>query len=142
MSTDNQPQEVYLRIPMVPNMELTATQTAHHVAEFMQFEPEKIDEIKIALIESIINAFEHSRSPERYVHIWFHMRPEELEVIIQDYGQGFDTTSAGGPIRPLQKRGYGLRLIEGLMDRVEIYSGTNGTKVVMVKKRGSDTPDR
>lgn len=133
--SDKPENEVYLQIPMLPNMELAATETAHRVAEFMQFEPDKIDEIKIALIEGIINAFEHSRSTDKTVYIKFVMRDDELEVTIQDFGLGFDIGNLGKPISPLQKRGYGLRLMEGMMDRVDVYPSVNGTKVVMAKKR-------
>lgn len=130
--------EVFLQIPMLPNMELAATEMAHRVAEFMQFEPNKIDEIKIALIEGIINAFEHSRSTDKTVYIKFRMADDELEVTIQDYGAGFDPAKIKKNIELKQKRGYGLRLIEGLMDRVEIIPGSNGTKVIMSKKRHSE----
>ncbi|MBX7223577.1 MAG: ATP-binding protein [Blastocatellia bacterium] len=129
--------EVFLQIPMLPNMELAATETAHRVAEFMQFDPDKIDEIKIAMIEGIINAFEHSQSKDKTVYIKFLMRGDELEVTIQDFGHGFDLDSAKKEPEQLRKRGHGLNLMEGLMDRVDIYATPNGTKVIMVKRRHS-----
>ena len=38
-------------------------------------------------------------------------------------------------IKSTNKRGWGLKIIEGLMDEVEIDSGRNGTTVVMRKRR-------
>ncbi len=33
----------------------------------------------------------------------------------------------------MQKRGHGLRIIQGLMDTVDIQSDSHGTRVVMTK---------
>ena len=63
--------EVELIIPMLPDMEITATQTACSVAQYMKFDPDRIDEVKMALIEAIINAFEHSKSQDGKVRIKF-----------------------------------------------------------------------
>ncbi|HNB71359.1 MAG TPA: ATP-binding protein [Acidobacteriota bacterium] len=134
---DKPENEVFLQIPMLPNMELAATETAHRIAEFMQFDPNKIDEIKISLIEGILNAFEHSQSKDKMVYIKFLMRDDELEVTIQDYGIGFSISNVNTKIEPLQYRGYGLTLISNLMDRVDVTSGPDGTKVVMSKRRHS-----
>jgi anti-sigma regulatory factor (Ser/Thr protein kinase) len=35
----------------------------------------------------------------------------------------------------VRKRGWGLKIIRGLMDEVEIQSGADGTTVVMSKMR-------
>ncbi|MBM3266497.1 MAG: ATP-binding protein [Candidatus Sericytochromatia bacterium] len=128
------PREINLTIPMIPNMEIAATQTAEAVAQFMEFDSEEIDAVKIALIEACINAFEHSRSSEGKVYIKFVMNPGDLKVVIQDFGQGFDpdnmTKSPGW-------RGNGVKIMRGLMDEVDIQSGPGGTTITMVKARGS-----
>lgn len=135
------PKEINLTIPIIPNMEVAATQTAEAVARFMEFDSDQIDEVKHALIEACINAFEHSKSSEGKVYIKFVMRPEDLMVVIQDFGQGFDL---GGVEKPditqkfgenTYKRGWGLMLIESLMDSVEIFSNPSGTMITMCKLR-------
>ena len=83
------PQEVELIIPMLQDMELTATQTACSIAQHMKFDEDRIDEVKMALIEAIINAFEHSQSDDKKVRIRFVIGEENLTVIIQDHGKGF-----------------------------------------------------
>lgn len=140
--TSDLPQEITLTIPMMENMEVTATQTADAVARFMEFDDDQIDEVKHALIEACINAFEHSNSVENKVYIRFVMCPEDLTVVIQDYGQGFDVEGVPKPDITAKvlgkddyKRGWGLMLIESMMDSVEIVSGEHGTVITMVKRR-------
>lgn len=132
--------EVNLTIPILPNMEITATRTASSVAEYMDFDQERIDEVKIALIEAIINAFEHSQSRDGKVHIRFLMREDNLTVVIQDHGGGFDPEQIEKPVladklHASHKRGWGLMLIENLMDNVSIQSTEQGTTLIMSKNR-------
>ncbi len=134
------PHEISLTIPIVPNIEVAATQTAEAVAGFMEFDREQIDEVKHALIEACINAFEHSNSNENKVYIRFIMKHEDLTVIIQDFGQGFDVESVEKPnieskFGNSYKRGWGLMLIESLMDSVTITSSPAGTVITMTKLR-------
>lgn len=140
--TSDLPQEIQLTIPILQNMEVAATQTAEAVAGFMEFDSDQIDELKHALIEACINAFEHSKSQENKVYIRFVMRPDDLMVVIQDYGQGFDRESVPTPDLGAKiggqddyKRGWGLMLIESMMDSVEIASGETGTMITMIKLR-------
>lgn len=132
--------EVELTIPMLPDMEITATQTATSVAQYMKFDADRIDEVKMALIEAIINAFEHSQSRDGKVHIKFLIGDESLTVIIQDHGQGFELNKIEKPdidkkLRAEYKRGWGLMLIENLMDTVYIETSEHGTTLVMSKNR-------
>ena len=134
------PSAVDLKIPMIPEMELTATQTAEAVAKFMKLEADKIEEIKMALIEACINAFEHSKSRDGKVRIKFLIGDDNLTVIIQDHGQGFDIQEIEKPeiaskLRASYKRGWGLMLIEKLMDTVYVESNEHGTTLVMSKNR-------
>jgi len=132
--------EVELTIPMLPDMEITATQTATSVAQYMKFDSDRIDEVKMALIEAIINAFEHSQSRDGKVRIKFLIGDENLTVIIQDHGKGFELSQIEKPeidrkLHADYKRGWGLMLIENLMDTVYIESSEHGTTLVMSKNR-------
>lgn len=127
--------EINLTIPMLPNMEITATQTAEAVARFMEFEPDQIDAVKMALIEACINAFEYSNSVEGQVYIKFIMNSEDLVVVIRDFGEGFDPERSGAGTK--KYRGHGLKIMKGLMDKVEIVSGAGGTTITMSKTRAS-----
>lgn len=128
--------EVRLTIPMVPDMEVAAVQTAEAVLRFMAFGEEQIDEVKHALVEGCINAFEHGQGAEGNVHIRFVMDEAELLVEIQDYGPGFTPEAVPRPVEgSATKRGWGLALMERLMDGVAITSGPAGTQIRMTKRR-------
>ena len=86
--------EVTLTLPMAPDMEVAASKTATALAEFMRMSPEKVDEVRLAVVEACINAFEHSHSRDRRVRITFAVigapEPEKLEITVQDAGVGFN----------------------------------------------------
>ncbi len=131
--------EVSLVIPIVPDIEVAAIETAAAVAEYMKFDEDKIDELKLALIEACINAFEHSNSKDNKLYIKFIMHSTELAVIIRDNGRGFDPGSIElnpkieSKLKSTYKRGWGLMLIRKLMDTVDIESSPEGTTLKMTK---------
>ena len=130
--------EVDLKIPMLPDMELAAAKTAEAMAEYAHFSEDEIEEIKMALIEACINAFEHSDSMDRNVYITFHVEKEKMVVQIRDKGKGFDKKGVETPdiakkIHAEYKRGWGMQLIESLMDEVDVQSGEDGTVVSLTK---------
>ena len=132
--------EVTLTIPMCPDMELQVTRIAASVAEAMRLDKDKIDEIKLALIEACLNAIEHSKSKDKKVHIKFKMTGDRLEIIIKDYGVGFNPSKIKEPkieekLKSPSKRGWGLKIMRSLMDSVVINSHKGGTKIVMTKRR-------
>ena len=85
---------VDLSIPMLPDMEVTATAVAESLGVFIGLGQDKIEEVKIALIEACINAFEHSKSPERRIDLNFQITDRGLHVLISDGGEGFDMDEA------------------------------------------------
>ena len=130
--------EVDLKIPMVPDMELAAAKTAEAMAEYAHFSDDEIEEIKMAIIETCINAFEHSESMDRNVYITFHVDKKKMVVEIMDKGKGFvkkdvETPDIAKKIHAEYKRGWGMQLIESLMDEVDVQSGEDGTVVSLTK---------
>lgn len=95
-------------------------------------------EISMALIEACINAFEHSRA-ENNVFINFLIEDDSLVIKVIDQGVGFDKTKVEIPKienkigKNERKRGWGLQLIQELMDSVEFESNEEGTTVTMKK---------
>ena len=89
--------KVDLKIPMLEDMELAATKTAEAMAEYLSFDQDKTDEIKLAIIEATLNAFEHSSSKERFVEINFEAKNNELTIKIHDSGKGFDSSKVETP---------------------------------------------
>lgn len=137
--------EVKLTLPLAPDMELAASKTATAMAELLRMSPDKIDEVRMAVVEACINAIEHSRAPDRKVYLTFEVlgehEPEVLRITVRDEGVGFAPEDVEEPsierkISAARKRGWGLKIIRGLMDSVDIVSGTDGTSIVMTKARG------
>tara|TARA_Y100001970_G_C13846728_1_gene657222 strand:+ start:293 stop:712 length:420 start_codon:yes stop_codon:yes gene_type:complete len=135
-----EPPKVELTLPILPDMELAATKTAEVVAKHMNLDEEKSAEISMALIEATINAFEHSDSESGNVEIHFLIQGDELIIQVTDKGKGFDKSKVAIPkieqkFGSDHKRGWGLKLIEELMDTVEFESTEEGTTVTMTKKK-------
>ena len=131
---------VDLSIPMLPQMELTAGQTAAAVGAFMNLGEEKVEEVKLALIEACINAFEHSQAKDRRLQIEYETGETELVVRVSDRGHGFDIASVREDLKQRRrdgnkKRGWGLELMRQLMDEVDLVSGRDGTTITLVKRR-------
>ncbi|MDA8020391.1 MAG: ATP-binding protein [Thermoanaerobaculia bacterium] len=133
-------QQITLTLPMIPDMELTASKTAGAMGEHIGMSRDKIDEVQMAVVEACINAFEHSGAREREVQMKLSVfgsdeaNPEGLQILIRDSGVGFDPDPTQ-KLQPMQKRGHGLRIIHGLMDEVHIESDGKGTTVLMKKLR-------
>jgi len=125
-------------------MEIAASKTATALAEFMEMSSDKIDEVRMAVVEACINSFEHSKADDCKVEIRFEVLgnddPERLQITIRDSGVGFAPDTLERPnieekLKAASKRGWGLTIIKGLMDEVEIHSSPHGTTVVMSKLR-------
>ncbi len=135
-----------MTIPVAPEMEIAATAQVSALGEWMEMGRDKIDEVKMAVVEACINAFEHSATPDHKIELAFRVGAEEggrgayLEVDVTDAGHGFDPTRLKTPeiaaaLRSSRKRGWGIKIIESLMDDVRIESGEHGTRIVMRKYR-------
>ena len=133
---------VELKLPILKDMELVATQTAEIVARHMDLSEEKTGEISMALIEACINAFEHSESKSE-VYIDFLIEEDQLTIKVIDKGKGFDQSNVKIPKiesklnSDERKRGWGIMLIKELMDSVDFESDHTGTTLTMIKKKGS-----
>jgi len=129
---------VELKLPIIPNMELIATQTAEVISRHMNLTDDQNSEISMAIIEACINAFEHSKA-ENNVFIHFIIQDDSLVIKVIDQGIGFDKTKIAIPKienkigTNERKRGWGLQLIKELMDSVEFESNEDGTTVTMKK---------
>ena len=131
---------VELKLPVLPNMELIATQTAEVVSRHMSLSENQTAEIGMALIEACINAFEHSKTKTN-VFIHFVLEDDSLIIKVIDQGIGFDKSKIEIPKienkvgKDERKRGWGIKLIEELMDSVVYESNSEGTIVTMIKKK-------
>ena len=71
------------------------------------------------------------------------MSPElynELTIKIHDSGTGFDSSKVETPeidkkIKSDYKRGWGMSLMEELMDSVEVVNDSSGCTIILTKRR-------
>ena len=130
-----------MTIPMEADQELKVAEKAEELALKMGFGRDPIDEIKLALIEAVINSIEHSKSPDRKVYITFGLnkKPLRMTITISDRGGGFDIESVETPDiknkihKKARKRGWGLKLMRSLMDEVLVESSVAGTQITLIK---------
>lgn len=126
-------------------MELEVRACACEMAESIRMSTDKVEEVGMAVVEACINAVEHSRAVDGRLHLGLAVlgsaeaeEPRVLRITIQDQGVGFDRSKLVPPriednLKAIRKRGWGLKIIEGLMDEVNVLSGEGGTSVVMSK---------
>ncbi|MCC7430603.1 ATP-binding protein [bacterium] len=131
--------EINLSIPSKHGMEVIAAKLSENLSLFKGFEQKKIEQIKMAIIEACINAFEHgSDSKEKVVKVDFLLCEDKIEVTVTDTGKGFDVSkikkhALSSPLKEKSKRGWGIQLIHKIMDEVEITSSSKGTIIKMSK---------
>jgi anti-sigma regulatory factor (Ser/Thr protein kinase) len=125
-------------IPMVSDAELVAAKAIEQIGKNINLAQDVINQIQIALIESCINAIEHSGSYDRKIVIRFSVSRERLEIVIESPGRFFDPSAVKEPMieEKLQsgnKRGWGLSLMRKIMDEVRVERADNLTRVILVK---------
>lgn len=130
--------EINLVLPVKSGMELIAAKLTDKLGKVKGFDKKTIDEIKLATIEACLNAFEHGVSDEKSIKVDFFCSEKKIDVIVQDYGKGFDPKRISSPeiaekLKSNSKRGWGIKIINQLMDKVDFISNSNGTKVIMTK---------
>ncbi len=103
-------------------------------------EPERIEDLRVAVSEATTNAIRshESSGTTAQIRVTCNVAEDHIEVIIRDYGKGFDPDALpdipepGSPERLLHESGMGLRLMQMLADETEIYPSSSGTYVRLV----------
>ena len=134
-----------LHLPSRLGAEKAAMEFAATVAKSMNFPPERVEDLKTAIAEACINAIEHGNKlhASMRVGVKFTVGEGELQVAVHDQGKGL----AGNPERPdlesrmegrKDPRGWGIFLIENLMDEVSFESTAEGnvTRMIIYLEKG------
>lgn len=101
------------------------------------------EDVALAIQEALKNIIQHACPADNNMHLECRVDGDRLLVEVSDIGTGFDVPEVtGAEANPMASHGRGLRLIRGLMDRVNITSEHEGTLVRMEKKRGDSRPGR
>ena len=119
-------------VPMGDETEMIAAHTVEEIAKRHNFPVKAINQIKTALVEACINATEHSLSPDRKIYQTFSVDDERLTITVANRGVRLKDRSPR-PIPNEGRRGWGLKLIKGLMDEVQIDNTDDGTRITMIK---------
>lgn len=134
---------VQLRLPSQLGFEKIAMDATARLACVAGFSDERTRDLCTAIAEACINAMQHGNqlATNKYVDIQFYLGQQTLEIEIYDRGEGIQ---AQPPIPVLEKklttaessRGWGLFLIENLVDKVEfLHKGNQGHVTRLVMKR-------
>jgi serine/threonine-protein kinase RsbW len=134
--------EYELVIPMGADTELIAAHAVEQIARRVNFRPEAINQIKTALIEACINAAEHSLSPDRKIYQRFRLEDDRLVITVASRGvvpanlasgNGHEVRTKDEKEDAKSRRGWGLKLIQTLMDEVDFERVDDGTQLRMTK---------
>jgi anti-sigma regulatory factor (Ser/Thr protein kinase) len=154
--------EYEMVIPVGDDTELIAAHAVEEIARRHNFPPRAINQIKTALVEACINAAEHGLSPDGKIYQHFIVDDEKIVVTISNRGISLADTpvaaprggrsmsaAVGDPFQvpasgtavtvPEGRRGWGLKLIRGLMDDVKIEAVDDGTRISMTKYLKSES---
>jgi len=131
-------EEYEIVVPMDDESEMIAANTLEEIARRHNVPSRSINQIKTALLEASINASEHSLSPDRKIRQKFRVEDDRIVITVSNRGLRLaDIRSAGataaGPEEPSDRRGWGLKLIQKLMDEVSIDQTDDGTSISMTK---------
>ncbi len=143
---------VALEIPARPDFLALARLVVAATAATDPLLPEdRIDDLRLAVSEACTNAIEAHRrvgSDPSVIRIECRLRPDQVEVEVEDHGAGFDPDAlvdhppAGDPTRLDHERGLGIPLMRVLTDEVEFRPTTGGTAVRMVLRVAGMRPGR
>jgi serine/threonine-protein kinase RsbW len=124
-----------LHVPSVLGYEKVVMDFAASVAKLMNFPPERIEDLKTAVAEACINAIEHGNQMDAStsVGITLTLESSKLQVDIQDQGKGIDHIEEPRIEHKIagkeKTRGWGMFLIQRLMDEVTFESAPEGGNV-------------
>ncbi len=137
--------EVSLTIPSLPEFVGVVRLAISGVAARMNFTIDEIEDIKISISEACTNVIQHAYGSNPNPHkdiieIKAYIDGENLEIIVKDFGKGFDLSIIGTPEQRQKSQekmglGLGLTFIKSLMDDANFESiEGKGTTIQMKKK--------
>lgn len=134
---------IEMKVPAKADYVGVARLSTSGIANRMGFPYEDIEDLKIAISEAITNAVTHAyeKADQGEITLGFGVYEDRLEVMVADHGGSFNLDEIKDGIGPyqndesvedLREGGFGLFLIDALMDEVQI-NNNNGVIVVMTK---------
>lgn len=117
-----------------------AVAKATEFASRLGFSDDALFAIDLGLREAVANAVKHGNKFDetKYVNLVLKETAAGLEIVVRDYGEGFEVEEVPDPTNPenlLKATGRGILFMNNFMDKVEWVHHTDGTTVKMLKKR-------
>jgi serine/threonine-protein kinase RsbW len=125
--------EYEIVIPMDENTEMIAAHTVEEITRRHGYSAKAINQIKTAIVEACINASEHGLSPDRRIYQKFAVDPDKITITVSNRGVRLADKPASQHVEDQGRRGWGLKLMAGLMDEVSFEDTDDGTRITMVK---------
>ena len=129
---------IHLELPLEKHAELEALLVAEDLMAKSSMDEAEQVAVQMALIETIINAVEHSEARNGMLDVYFTLTPKVLKIVVSDQGRGFaaeETKTLDPQAKRAKKetRGWGLQIVRAMMDQVDWTSDETGTSVTMIK---------
>jgi len=120
---------VGLRVPSQAGYVMLTRLVVSSVGENAGLGPEEIYDLKLAVTEAVTNVIRHASVESMQVD--YRSVPGVVQVTVTDEGGGFD--AAALEREPGESGGFGLAVIHGLVDELDLESGKKGTVVRMTR---------
>ena len=125
-----------LHVPSVLGCEKVAMDFAASVAAAMNFPADRVEDLKTAVAEACTNAIEHGNKMDSSTKVGVTLTVVDgrLQVDVQDEGRGVGVVPTPDIDKKMagegDRRGWGIFLINSLMDEVTFESTPEGKNVV------------
>ncbi|MFQ5613704.1 MAG: ATP-binding protein [Anaerolineae bacterium] len=125
---------VEVSIPSELGYEEIVMASAVIIAQKMGFARDRVDDLKMAVAEACTNAIEHGNNSDANLAVVVKMTiyEDRLCVRVRDSGQAPIPTPPPKRSHRPDNRGWGLYLIEQLVDKVEISTAPGRNEIRMV----------
>jgi serine/threonine-protein kinase RsbW len=105
-----------------------------------RFDADALFAIRLSLGEALTNAIKHGnqRAPHKLVRVEAKIADDQIEIIVEDEGCGFDRAAIPNPTLDenlIKPSGRGIHLIETYMD--EVHWSHGGRCLKMIRRNGS-----
>ena len=126
-------ENVEIFIPSILGFEKVARSAAEALAKQMGFAEEKIEDVKTAVAEAVMNAIEHGNLEDKAssVTVMFSASDDYLEIRVHDRGRQIIPNPLPPPGQGDSSRGWGIFFMKNLMDEFEISRSPEGNEVRM-----------
>jgi serine/threonine-protein kinase RsbW len=127
-----------IHLPSTMGAEKVAMEFAATVARSMSFPDDRVEDLKTAVAEACMNAIEHGNKLDASIKVGVSLAVGQgsLQVAVQDKGGGIGKIRTPNLDEQIAEQtepgGWGVFLMESLMDEVSFESTPQGTLVKMI----------